>query len=77
MARRLLFLTHTPEDKTLHAVRRHPCRCLCRGFPHRMRTTPRLRTTLHFAQIGLTDDLTFMTIHVSQLLKTIGNTASG
>jgi hypothetical protein len=38
----------------------YPCRCLCRGLLQRIRTTPRRRTTLHFAQIGLTDDLTFM-----------------
>lgn len=34
-----------------------------------MRTTPRRRTTLHLAQIGLTDDFTFMTTQRPHYLK--------
>jgi len=49
-ARRLAQPPHAP----------HPCRCLCRGFSHKTRTTPRRRITRHFEQIGLTDDFTFM-----------------
>jgi hypothetical protein len=52
------LLTHHPSVIT--AVGCYPCRCLCRGFAQRILTTPRRRTTLHFAQIGLTDDFTFM-----------------
>ena len=50
----------------------YPCRCLCRGFTQRMRTTPRRLTTLHFAQMGFTDDLTFMSRRGS-LLESISD----
>lgn len=56
----------------------YPCRCLWRGFLHRIRTTPRRRTTLHLAHMGFTDDLTFITIRYSRyLLKAIGDSAPG
>jgi hypothetical protein len=45
----------------------YPWRCLWRGFSQRIRTTPLRRTTLHLAQIGLTDDFTFMSISRSYL----------
>ena len=38
----------------------YPWRCLCFGFSQIMRTLPFLLITLHFSQIGFTDDLTFM-----------------
>ena len=38
----------------------YPCLCLCLGFSQIMRTLPFLLITLHFSQIGFTDDLTFM-----------------
>ena len=37
----------------------YPWRCLCFGFSQIMRTLPFLLITLHFSQIGFTDDLTF------------------
>ena len=37
-----------------------PCLCLCFGFSQMMRMLPFLLMTLHFSQIGLTDDLTFI-----------------
>jgi len=37
----------------------YPCLCLCFWFGQMIRTTPWRRTTLHFTQIFLTDDLTF------------------
>jgi len=37
----------------------YPCLCLCFWFAQMIRTTPWRRTTLHFTQIFLTDDLTF------------------
>src|SRR6185503_10106769 len=40
----------------------YPWRCLWRGFSQRILTTPLRRTTLHLAQIGLTDDLTFISL---------------
>src|SRR4029079_15991150 len=62
-----LTLSHPPTSSA-HPARRlcslrsrhYPCCCLCRGFAQRMRTTPRRRTTLHFAQIGLSVGLTFV-----------------
>src|SRR2546422_1172034 len=38
----------------------HPWRCRCLGFSQITRTTPRLFTILHLAQIFRTDDLTFI-----------------
>lgn len=37
----------------------YPCLCLCFGFSQMIRMLPFLLMTLHFSQIGLTDDLTF------------------
>lgn len=37
-----------------------PCLCLCLGFSQMMRMLPFLLMTLHFSQIGFTDDLTFI-----------------
>ena len=37
----------------------YPCLCLCFWFAQMILTTPWRRTTLHFTQIFLTDDLTF------------------
>lgn len=55
----------------------YPWRCLWRGLSQRIRTTPRRRTTLHFAQIGFTDDFTFMRTQCSLLLETIRDPAPG
>lgn len=41
-----------PED--------YPCRCLCRGSSQMTRTTPFRRISLHFSQMRLTLDRTFM-----------------
>src|SRR5207302_37660 len=38
----------------------YPCLCLCFGFSQMMRITPCRRTILHFVQIFLTDERTFM-----------------
>ncbi len=45
----------------------HPCLCLCRGFTQSTLTTPRRLTTLHFAQIGLTEDFTFILENLAYL----------
>ena len=37
----------------------YPCLCLCFGFSQIILMLPFLLMTLHFSQIGLTDDLTF------------------
>ncbi|ERI70957.1 hypothetical protein HMPREF1548_01803 [Clostridium sp. KLE 1755] len=37
-----------------------PCLCLCFGFSQMILIAPFLLMTLHFSQIGFTDDLTFM-----------------
>src|SRR5262245_36907070 len=38
----------------------YPCRCLCRGFVQRTRTTPSRRIILQFLQIRLIDARTFI-----------------
>lgn len=38
----------------------YPCLCLCFGFSQIILILPFLLITLHFSQIGLTDDLTFI-----------------
>lgn len=38
----------------------YPCLCLCLGFSQIIIMFPFLLMTLHFSQIGFTDDLTFM-----------------
>ena len=38
----------------------YPCLCLCFGFSQIILICPFLLITLHFSQIGFTDDLTFM-----------------
>jgi len=42
----------------------YPCLCLCLGLLHMTLTTPSLLITLHFAQIGFTDERTFIYISV-------------
>ena len=37
----------------------YPCTCLCLGFSQITLIFPFLLITLHFSQIGFTDDLTF------------------
>src|SRR5437879_598291 len=49
------LITHCSSPTTFY-----PCRCLCFGFSQMMRITPCRRTTLHFVQIFLTDERTFM-----------------
>lgn len=38
----------------------YPCTCLCLGFSQIILIFPFLLITLHFSQIGFTDDLTFI-----------------
>ena len=40
----------------------YPCLCLCLGFSQMIMILPFLLMTLHFSQIGFTDDLTFTVI---------------
>lgn len=47
-----LFHTNDKRDQ--------PCLCLCFGFSQIILIFPFLLITLHFSQIGFTDDLTFM-----------------
>ncbi len=42
------------------AKRYQPCLCLCLGFSQMIRILPLRLMTLHFSQIGFTDDLTFI-----------------
>ena len=46
----------------------YPCLCLCFWLAQMIRTTPWRRTTLHFTQIFLTDDLYFHCLIPSQRL---------
>src|SRR5687767_1049167 len=56
----------------------YPCLCLCFGIEQMTRTTPFLRTTLHFTQILLTDALTFTTSSsVLRPFRWWGQTPSG
>ena len=41
-------------------IRYQPCLCLCLGFSQMILIAPFLLITLHFSQIGLTEDLTFI-----------------
>ena len=43
-----------------HGTGSQPCTCLCFGFSQIILTFPFLLITLHFSQIGFTDDLTFI-----------------
>ncbi len=52
------------------AKRYQPCLCLCLGFSQMIRILPLRLMTLHFSQIGFTDDLTFMAILLSLPLST-------
>ena len=45
-----------------------PCLCLCLGFSQITRITPFLLMTLHFSHMGLTEDLTFISLLLSQPL---------
>jgi hypothetical protein len=45
---------------SLFDIRTHPCRCLCFGFTQITRTTLSRRMILHFEQIFLTDERTFI-----------------
>ena len=44
----------------LFSIRYQPCLCLCLGFSQIILMAPFLLITLHFSQIGLTEDLTFI-----------------
>ena len=49
----------------LHSIRlpaycHQPCLCLCFGFSQMIMILPFLLITLHFSQIGFTDDRTFI-----------------
>ena len=52
-----IILTRTNNSGYL---RDQPWRCLCFGFSQMIRILPFLLMTLHFSQIGFTEDLTFM-----------------
>jgi len=48
-----------------------PCLCLCLGFSQMIRIEPLRLMTLHFSQIGFTEDLTFIVTLLShQMQKT-------
>ena len=56
---------HENNQKNSLSVNRYihyPCLCLCFGFSQITLTLPFLLMTLHFSQIGFTDDLTFTVI---------------
>ena len=47
----------------------YPCLCLCLGFSQITLTRPFLLMTLHFSQIGFTEDLTFTAITSFQKVR--------
>ena len=51
-------ITHKQQGQ-LNLWLNYPCLCLCLGFSQIILMLPFLLITLHFSQIGLTDDLTF------------------
>src|SRR5436853_2291930 len=68
---RLLRGRSTPAIRAIRDAL-YPCRCLCRGFLHWIRTTPWRRITLQSLQIFLTEARTFMRVS----LLPVGDTAS-
>ena len=50
-------------------MRHQPCLCLCLGFSQIILILPFLLITLHFSQIGFTDDLTFTVILLSFVVR--------
>lgn len=60
-------MTQQNQEYTLHSqillnpeARSYPCLCLCFGFSQMILIAPLRLMTLHFSQIGFTDDLTFI-----------------
>ena len=47
-----------------------PCLCLCFGFSQIIRILPFLLITLHFSQIGFTDERTFMGFLLPRCIET-------
>ena len=54
-----------PREKNTGEMRHQPCLCLCFGFSQITLILPFLLITLHFSQIGFTEDLTFTVILLS------------
>ena len=67
-------MTQQNQEYTLHSqillnpeARSYPCLCLCFGFSQMILIAPLRLMTLHFSQIGFTDDLTFTGILLSSI----------
>ena len=58
-----------PREKIQANMRHQPCLCLCLGFSQIILILPFLLITLHFSQIGFTDDLTFTVILLSFVVR--------
>ncbi len=57
------FLTEKRcHSRSINSCADQPWRCLCLGFSQIIMILPFLLMTLHFSQIGFTDDLTFMAL---------------
>lgn len=59
-----------PSPLYIHVVDQ-PCLCLCFGFSQMIMMLPFLLITLHFSQIGFTDDLTFMLFLLSRNIHSL------
>ena len=60
------FIISVPHKQKVRLIKgNQPCLCLCFGFSQMIRILPFLLITLHFSQIGFTEDLTFMSILLS------------
>ena len=60
------FIISVPHKQKVRVIKgNQPCLCLCFGFSQMIRILPFLLITLHFSQIGFTEDLTFMSILLS------------
>lgn len=57
-----ILITEKPKSPALASVQYQPCFCLCLGFSQITLILPFLLMTLHFSQIGFTEDLTFTAI---------------
>ena len=58
-----------PREKIQMICGDQPCLCLCLGFSQITLMLPFLLITLHFSQIGFTDDLTFTVILLSFVVR--------
>ena len=56
----VISITQKARLLIINLNQNYPCLCLCFGFSQMILIAPFLLITLHFSQIGFTDDLTFI-----------------